>query len=84
MRLARHEHLDGPFGIGEELRESVGSAEEQTRALVGREAAGEADREDVRVELARAAGIDDEPEQPLLRAAMRGPQIRRSQLACAL
>ena len=72
MRLARHEHLDRPFGIGEELREPVGTAEEEVGALVGREAAGEADREDVRVELARAAGIDDEP------------QIRRSQLACAL
>ena len=84
VRLAGDEHLDRPLGIGEELREPLGTAEEEARALVRREAAGEADREDVGVELARAAGLDDEPEQTLLRAAVRCPEIVRRQLARAL
>src|SRR6266576_6671903 len=84
VRLAGHEHLNRPLRVGEELREALWPAEEEARALVRREAACEPDREDVRVELAHAAGRDDEPEQPLLRAAVRGPEVLRRQVAGAL
>ena len=84
VRLPRDEHLDRALGIGEEQREPLGPAEEEARALVGREAAREADREDLGVELAHAARRGDELEQPLLRVAVRGPELLCRQLARAL
>src|SRR5207344_1065910 len=42
------------------------------------------DREDIGVELARASALDDEPEQPFLRAAVRRPKILRRELSRAL
>src|SRR5205085_3525418 len=79
-RLAGDEDLDRTVGVGEQCGQPVGPAEEKARALVRREAAREADREHVRVEVACSTRRDDEVEQPLLCATVSGPQVLRRQL----
>ncbi len=53
MRLAGEEDLHGAPDLVEQVLEPLGLAEEQRRALVGREAAREADRQRARIEGAR-------------------------------
>ncbi len=50
VRLAREDDLHRAFLVPQEAREPVEVGEQQRRPLVGREPAGEADREDRRVE----------------------------------
>ena len=50
MRLAREDDLHRAVGVVEQPRQPLGIAEEQRRALVGGEAAGEADGQRVGVE----------------------------------
>jgi len=50
MGLAREHELQRTVGIEQEAAESVGVREQQRRPLVGREAASEADRQDVGIE----------------------------------
>ena len=56
MGLAGEEELDRPLDLVEEVLESLRLAEEQRRALVGREPAGEADRQRLRIESAPGLG----------------------------
>src|SRR2546423_15219808 len=62
------------------VRDPVGPDDEKARALVRREPPREADRQHVGVQLPRMASRDDVLEQPLLRAAVRSPQVLRRQL----
>ena len=50
VRLAGEDDLDGPLLVPQQARQALLVAEQQRGALVGREPAGEADGQDVRVE----------------------------------
>ena len=52
VRLAGEQELHGPVGVAEQRERAVGVAQQQVQALVGRDAAGEADRQHVGVERA--------------------------------
>src|SRR6185436_15837925 len=58
MRLAGEDQLDGPLLVPQEAGEPVDVVEDQAGALVGREAPGEADRQDVRVQGGLELGED--------------------------
>ncbi len=50
MRLAGEDDLHGPAGRVQDSREPLGVVKDQLRPFVAREAAGESDRQDVRIE----------------------------------
>ena len=65
----------------DERGDGIDVLQEQRGALVGGEAAREADGEDVRVERGCSARLGDESEQSLLPGAVRDPQVFCRQLA---
>ena len=54
MRLAGDDELNGSLGIGEQAQQARRIREQKIRSLVGGEAAGEAQRQRIRMEHARA------------------------------
>jgi hypothetical protein len=98
VRLAREEDLHRPAGRVEDAREPLGIAEEQRAALVGREAAREADRQRLGVERLSASARSvvlapraqlrgqapaAEADEPLAPSLVRAPQLLAGNLRAA-
>ncbi len=88
MRLAREDDLDRALLVPQQPRQPLLVAEQERRSLVGREAAGEADGQDVRVEHAldalergrRGAVTGELSQQPAAREDGQLPLLARVRL----